>query len=800
MDVRYALRQLARWPGFALAAILTLALGIGATTAIFSVVDAVLLRPLPYPNSDRLVMIRDELSKMGVHYNDVSYETFDAYRKNPSFDAVAAFTEEDRNLIGSGTAERMAVLSATSGFFEMLGARTAMGRAFGSQDWNPEHNDVAILSYSLLTSRFGSDPAIIGKTVRLDGRLYTVIGVMSPTFSFGLSGNGADVWIPLPSMRDPHIWQFRMLARMRPGISLAAAQASIANTAKRVDQTVRPYRGPNGEDGGYRANVFSLRNQLLGDFRTGSLLLLAASALLLLIACVNVANLLLARAAAREKEIAIRRALGASALRLVRQWITEAAVLVTVGGTAGIAVSHWGVLLLKALSPAELPAGTSIGLDSRVLPFTLVTSGIVCLVLSLAPAAATIPGNVSLRGPRRKRHAADWLITAEIAIAIVLLIGCGLLAKSLVRLQRIDPGIRIEHVLTMQIQLSGPRYQEARQRVRFFSELQDRLSKLPGVISASEVDRLPVFTVGVDTRNGNPFSTDEHRWNPNAQTKQMAHTSSVAAGYFGTMGIALLKGRDFSNLDGADAPPVAVINETLARGFFPKGDAIGRHILFGAPSPGNRWMRIIGVISDIRTGALDLLPAPQFYMPQLQTALDQMFVVLRTQGNPSTVGRAALEVARRLDPEQPVFNVNTMEQHVAGTLGQPRFRAMLISFFALMSVFLAAIGIYGVVAHAVTQRTKEMGIRSALGADAVRILTTVFTDGIRPIAAGVLIGIGGSAMLTRFLTSILYDVKPDDPATFTWSVALIGIIGAAACFVPAVRASRLDPLIALRED
>ena len=468
VDVRYAFRQLARWPGFALAAILTLALGIGATTAIFSVVDAVLLRPLPYPNSDRLVMIRDELSKMGVHYNDVSYETFDAYRKNSCFDMAAAFTEDDRNLIGSGTAERVSVLSSTSGLFEMLGVRTAIGRAFGSQDWNPEHNDVAVLSYSLFANRFGSDPGIIGKTVRLDGRLYTVVGVMAPVFSFGLSSKGADVWVPLPSMRDPRVWQFRMLARMRPGISLAAAKASIVDTAKHVDQTVRPYRGPNGEDGGYRANVFSLRNQLLGDFRTGSLLLLAASAFLLLIACVNVANLLLARAAAREKEIAIRRALGASALRLVRQWITEAAALVIVGGTAGIAVSHWGVLLLKALSPAELPAGTSIGLDSRILLFTLVTSGIVCLVLSLAPAAATARGNRSLRGPRRRRHIADWLVTAEVAITIMLLIGCGLLAKSLVRLQRIDPGVRVEHVLTMEIQLSGSRYQKLVKGFVFF--------------------------------------------------------------------------------------------------------------------------------------------------------------------------------------------------------------------------------------------------------------------------------------------------------------------------------------------
>jgi len=517
---------------------------------------------------------------------------------------------------------------------------------------------------------------------------------------------------------------------------------------------------------------------------------------------VNVANLLLARAAAREKETAIRRALGASGMRLVRQWMTEAAVLAAIGGVLGLVITHWGVLLPKLVSPTELPANTSIGIDSRMLLFTCLTSGMVCLALSVAPAIATPRENASLRGPRRRRHMADWLVTAEVAIAVVLLIGWGLLAKSLARLRQIDPGVRIEHLLTMQIQLSGPGYEKARQRIHFFSELQDRLVKLPGVISASEVDRLPVFTVGVDTRYGNPFSTDAHRWNPNAQTRQMAHTVTVGLDYFRTMGITLRKGRDFSRSDVLDAPPVAIVNETLARGFFPNDDAIGRRILFGAPAPGgmDRWMTIVGVISDVRTGALDLPAAPQFYTPEMQEAHDRMFIVLRTEGDPIAMGRTALGIARQLDPEQPVSDVRTMEQHVDGTLGQPRFRAMLISCFALMALFLAAVGIYGVVAHAVTQRTKEIGIRGALGADAMRIVAMVLTDGLRPIAVGGAIGIGGSVMLTRFLASVLYQVKPDDPITFAGSIVLIGTIGIAACLVPAVTASRLDPVIALREE
>ncbi len=424
------------------------------------------------------MIVRDELSKIGVRLERVSFETYEAYKNVRSFDATAAFTEEERNLIDSSSAERVSVLSSTPALFEMLGARTAVGRGFTDRDWNPAHNDVAILSYSLFASRFGANPRTLGRTIRLDGRLYTIVGVMRPNFQFALSSNGADVWIPLPSMRDPRVWQFRMLARMRSGVGIETAQASITAAAKHVEETVRPYRGPNGGDGGYRAAVISLRTQLFGDFRTGSILLITAVGLLLLIACVNVANLLLAGAAAREKETAIRRALGASGIRLLRQWATEAVVLTTIGGAGGLVMSHWGVLLLKAVSPAELPGVTNIGIDTRALLFTLAISGIVCLLLSLAPALVMGQRNASLRGPRRRRRIPNVLVAAEVSIALVLLIGCGLLAASFARLRQIDPGVRVDHLLTMQIQLSGPRYEQARQRIRFFSELKDQLTKL----------------------------------------------------------------------------------------------------------------------------------------------------------------------------------------------------------------------------------------------------------------------------------------------------------------------------------
>ena len=799
-DFWFAARALLKRPGFAMTAIATLALGIGATTAIFSVADFVLLRPLPYPQSGQLVVVRDELSKMGVHYNDVSYETFDGYRKAWCFDATAAFTEEDGTLTGLGSADRVSVLSSTASLPGMLGARTIAGRMFGKQDWNPAHNDVAILSQSFYASRFGSSNSAIGRTIHLDDRLYKVIGVTAPEFKFGISGKSADVWIPLPTLRDPQVWQFRMLARMRPGIDIAQAQAEITQTAKHIEETVRPYRGPHNEDGGYSARVFTLREQVFGEFRSGSLLLTAASALLLLIACVNVANLLLARAATREKETAMRRALGASRARLLQQWMTEASVLAILGGVSGLVVSRWGVLLLERLGPSDMPFASGIGTDGRVLLFTLMTSVLVCLLLSLAPVVASFDGNLSLRGPQRRRSTANWLVTADVSIAIVLLIGCSLLGKSLMALRQIDPGVRVDHLLTMKTQLSGDRYREPRRRVEFFSEAVARLSRLPGVVSVSDVDRLPIYQVGADTRYGNPFSLDGRPWNPGAQTRQMAHTNTVGIGYFRTMGIALINGRDFAASDGIRGSDVAIVNQTLARTFFPKRNAVGQRILFGAPEPGNHWMTIVGVVSDVRNGALDLPAPPQFFMPETQAANNSMVIVLRTGGNPAAMSRAAVGVVRELDPEQPISDVSTMEEHVEQTMGQPRFRTVLTSLFGLMALVLAAVGIFGVVSNSVTQRTKELGIRSALGADSARIAATVLGDGMRPVALGVVLGVGGGAMLSRLLASILYEVKAGDLTTLAFAIVVIGIVAAAACLAPALTAARIDPVIALRQE
>jgi putative ABC transport system permease protein len=782
-----------------LAAVLTLALGIGANTAIFSVADAFLLRPLPYPNSDRLVVVWNELSKIGVRQMALSAADFDAFSANTRiFEKAAAFREEDRNIIHRGTAGRASTISATPGLLEMLAARTATGRLFTGDEWQANRNQVVIISHSLFVRRFAANPAVIGKSILLDDRPYTLVGVLAADFKFSLGATDIDAWTPLRPVDDIRRAQFRMLARLSPGVSIQAAQAYVAATAARLKQTVRPYEGPNGEDGGYRATAISLRHQLMHDFRTGTLILMSAAALVLLIACVNVANLLLARTAAREKEVTIRRALGASRPRLIRQWLTEAALLTLLGGSAGLIGSLWGIEILKALSPAELPGIVPVGINGRALLFTFGISAITCLLFSLAPAFLAAQMTGTLRGPRRRRRVSSLLIAVEAAITLVLLISSGLLLKSFTELKRIDTGVRIGHVLTMQVELSGARYEKPRDRIHFFLELESRLARLPGVVSVGATDRLPVFTAGVDTRSGNPFSIDGSPWNPNASAPQIAHTGSVGLGYFRTLGIPLLAGRAFSNSDTLNSPPVAVINQTLARKFFTTKDPIGTRILLGAPAPGARWLRIVGVIADVRTGALDLPPMPQFYVPDAQQANSRMFLLLRTQADPLAITRAAAGVVAQIDPEQSPDHISTMEEHVNKAVGQPRFRTLLLMFFGGAALFLSAIGIYGVVAHAVVQRTNEIGIRIALGANATHVAVSVLADGLRPVAMGMLLGLAAAAVLTRLLASVLYQVKPSDPEIVSGAGLVLAVVGVLACLNPASRAVRVDPTVALK--
>jgi putative ABC transport system permease protein len=485
--------------------------------------------------------------------------------------------------------------------------------------------------------------------------------------------------------------------------------------------------------------------------------------------------------------------------------MTEAGVLAMLGGVAGVLASYGGVSTLRALSPTDLPAVARIGVDGRALAFTFAISCLVCFLFGLAPALAATRVSWGLRGSRPRRRISSVLVTAEVALALVLLVGAGLLLKSFARLREINPGFHPDHLLTMRIQLSGPRYEDDRRRISYFSEVQERLRSLPGVTAASMVGGLPVARVGADTGGGNPFSIEGRPWNPNGSVRQVAHTTAAGVDYFHTMGIPLLAGRVFSPSDTMDAPQVAVINQTLARGFFPRGDAIGHRILVGAPQPGARWMTIVGIIGDLRTGALDQAPMPQFYWPVAQPDEQGMrssaiSIVLRTANEPLDMAREATGVIRLIDPDQPVYDVTTMEQRVEESVGQPRFQTVLLAFFAVAALFLAAVGIYGVVAHSTAQRTKEIGIRMALGADATRVVASVLIDGLRPVLVGVALGFAGAALLMRVLSSVLYHVTPHDPWTFICAVMVLAAIAAAACVGPARRAALVDPMNALREE
>ena len=785
-DLRYAFRSLRRAPGFAIAAILTLALGIGANTAIFSEVDAVLLRPLPYPAPNRLVIIWDELTKLGVERLGLSADIYHQYAAQNVFEKSASFRTFDRTFTTQENVERLSAIMAEPALFELLDAKPQIGRVFAPEDGV----GVAVISHSLFLREFAADPAIAGKKIQVDDRSYTVIGVLPPQFSFGNGATPIEIWTPI---WHSNMGGLSMLARLKPTVSLEAAQSAIDASVKHLNETVHPHWGPNGEDPGFRASVIPLHDELFGSFLFTTLILLCSVAAVLLIACANVANLLLVRAVAREKETAVRRALGATEGRLIQQWLTEAALLALIGGTLGSIAAVWGVRALTALSPSALPTAA---IDARALLFTLTISILACLFFGLAPGAwRTAPSGV--RVSRHRRRAASLLVTAEVALAVMLLIGAGLLLKSYARLRHVDPGFNPEHVLTMRIQYPPTRPMMKTRLAAFFTELCDRIAAMPGVASAGAVSRLPVAG-GVNGRGGNPFSIEGQRWYPNSPVPQIAHTQIVDPEYFHAMQIPLLQGRYFSPRDTSAAPAVTVVNETLARGFFPKG-AIGHQILLGAPQPDSTWLTIIGVVGDVKTAALSHETMPQFYTPVAQDPPGAMSVVLRTSLDPATIARSVAKVVRTIDPSLPVYDVVTMDDHIAKSIGQPRFETTLLAFFAAAALFLAAIGIFGVVAHSTAQRTHEIGIRMALGADRARVVQTVLRDGLRPVIFGVASGLAGAFFLTRLIKSELFQVADKDPQSFLLAAILLTLVATAACLIPASRATKVDPAIALRE-
>jgi putative ABC transport system permease protein len=800
-DLRYALRGLLRSPGFAIAAVLTLALGIGANTAIFSVADAILFRPLPYPHANRLVMVWNQLTKLELDRLSPVYQSAEAYRSLTNiFDSSAGIYELDRVLTGTAGTERVPGMLVTEQLFPMLDPHPVLGRLFTADEYRANADPAAIISYALFERRYGSDPSIVGQSIAVDGRSYRVVGVLSPDFEFNIRAGGIDLWTP--KLDTPQAWgnSTRMIARLAPGVTLAQAQSALDAAARHVDETYHPYRGPHGEDAGYRVKVVSFRDQFLGNFRTVTIILLCAVAAVLLIACANLANLLLVRAVSREKETTVRRALGASEGRLFAQWITESAVLSLLGAAVGSAAAIWGVKLMLRLSPAALPGIAKISVDLRALAFTLVISCVVCLLFGLAPALASRRMIWGARGTtRHSRQAASALIVIEVAFALLLMISSGLLFKSFLRLTSVSPGFNPVHLLTMQVQFPTTRPVNNIRSRAFYSELRDKLSGLPGVVSAT-IGGLPLRGGVMNIHGGDPFALRGRDYGSDGS--QFANLNVIGLDYFRTFQIPLRAGRAFLDSDGPDAPRVAIVNEALARRFFPRG-AVGQEI--GLPHPCRDlscdfdWATIVGVVGDVKTIALDQPSLPMLYMAHAQNPFPGAGVIIRTVGDPNSVAHDAAAVVHSMDPEMPVFDVHTMDERVQQSVGQPRFQAVVVGFFAIAALFLAAVGIFGVVAHSTAQRTQEIGIRMALGADGPRVVQAVLVDGLRPVLFGVLLGLGGALALSRVFSSLLFDVRATDPSTFLLSALVLTIVAIAACLGPARRATRVDPMVALRE-
>jgi putative ABC transport system permease protein len=802
-NIQYSARSLSRSPSFTLAAVLTLALGIGANTAVFSVVDAVVLRPLPYRDAGRLVIVWDQLLKLGLDQFPVTFANYADYRReNRVFEDVAAFNYSDVNLEGSADAvpERLQAMAVSANLFPLLGVSPAIGPAFGPDQNEPGRGDAVILSDGLWRRHFAADPGIVGQSIRFDGQSLHVQAVMSPGFAFTIEGAGApDIWIPLTFPHNPPRSEgfLRLIARLKAGTSVQQAQANLTTIAAGVEAQYHPYTGPHGEDAGYQVSLVTLRDQLFDRFRAGVLILAGAVVFVLLLACANVANLLLARGTRRRRELAIRAALGASRRQLIAELSAESLLLSLAGASLGVLLANWGVAALPALS--GIPEHVRIAIDLRVLSFTLLLSLATGLLFGLTPAVHSARAELDLTGGRtvlgeERNRLRSGLIAAEVALSVVLLIGAGLLLKSLAHLRGVEPGFDPRNLLTMQVTLPSVRYSEPRSRIAFFGQLADRLQQIAGVQSAALVSQLPLAG---GERGGNPFSIEGRPYDSSGRVPQVATRYRMSPDYFRTMRIPLLAGRLLDQRDGPDAPPVAVINQTMARGFFATSNPIGQHIMMGAPRPGVPWLTIVGVVPDVRGASLRAEALPQIYTPFAQDPSGSMFAVLRASTDTMSLALAARRQISAVDRGQAASDVRTMEERLSGSIQRDRFETLLLGIFALAALSLAVIGIYGVLDHSVSQRVPEIGLRIALGAQPADVLRLIVSEGMRPALLGLVLGLAATLPLARVLRSLLFQVASADPVTFLAVPILFGFIALAACVIPARFAMRLDPARAL---
>jgi putative ABC transport system permease protein len=800
-DLRYAFHGLRRDPGFAIVTVLTLALGIGANTAIFSVVNAVLLTPLPYLEPDRLVMAWE--SENDGSPTLVSPGNFvDWTEQSETCSHIAALRGWDANLSGVDEPERVRGAMVTSELFNALGVAPLAGRTFLPEEDQPGSNRVVVLSYGLFERRFAADPQIVGASVVINGVKRTVIGVMPSQFKLPLVTNHkapeqTEIWTPWGMdanyRRRRDLGQLHVIARLNPNVTVDQARAEFTSISERANTEPASGRRIN-------AQLMQLHRNLVGDVRSALLVLLGAVGFVLLIACSNVANLLLGRAATRQREMAIRAALGASRRRIVQQLLTESVLLAMLGGLLGLLLALWSTDALVALSPADLPRLEEIGVDLKVLGFAFVTALVTGIAFGLAPAwqssktdlnKALSEGGRSLTSGSGRRRLRSTLIVSQLALALLLLVGAGLMIKSFVRLSGVDAGFDAQNVLTMALSLPGARYPESEQQTAFFKQVTTQAESLPGVQSAGVISAIPL----TGWQNTTSFAIEGR--NELSETEEL-HAASP--GYFRAMGIPLMRGRVFNEQDHAKAERVVIVSEGMVRRYWPDEDPIGKHIRLGGDSR-EPWRTIVGIVGDIKQSGLDSESTREYYISYLQDTWGMtwdMTLVVRTEDNPVSYISAIRNQVKAVDKDLPVYDVRTMEQLRERSAAPHRFQMLLLGSFAAAALLLATVGLYGVMSYAVTQRTNEIGIRMALGAGKRDILRMVLGDGLKLAVIGVAIGLAGSLALTRTLTSLLYEVSAIDPLTLVATPLLLAGVALGACFIPARRAARVDPMVALR--
>ncbi len=815
-DMRIAIRMMLKNPGFSLVVVLTLALGIGANTAIFSVVNAVLLRPLAYKDSAALVNVWGKLENQGIPRLEASEpEYWDLRARKQSFSEIGAYSlGNGANLTSSDSPPtQVSAPAATATLFHILGVQTELGRTFTEDEDQPGHEHEALLSFALWKSLFGGDPQIVGKIMQLDGQAYAIVGVLRKDFSLG---GKQDLWVPLgldrmkPQDRGSHY--LTVMARLKPGVTLAQVSAEMDRFATQLER-----ENPNnyGASSGWGMFVVPLKEQMVGRIRPALLVLLGAVAFVLLIACVNVANLLLTRASAREKELSIRAAMGAGRARIMRQFLTESLVLAAVGGALGLFLAYWGVYALRLLVPQNFPRMDEVSVDPLVLLFALGISLLTGLLFGLAPAWQV--GRTNLHGTLKEtgqstsaasgtRRLRRILVVSEMALAVLLLVGAGLLIRSFQHLLEVNPGFQPQHLLSMRLSPPTKAYPDGAPLQAFYQQVLNRVRTIPGVQSAGAVSELPLSD---SYSSGSTFFeqtsvADLPRYAPmNNLPYSEIDYRTVVPGYFQAMQIPLVRGRLLTDADTSDALRIAVVDRDFANRFWPNEDPIGKRIAVQAVPKSNplipQWCTVVGVVGHVKHYGPDVEGREQAYFPLAQLSFARtMYLAVRTKLEPAGVTNAIRQQVSAVDKDMPIYEVSTMDQLLSNSVVQPRINLTLFVAFASIALVLAAVGIYGVMAYTVSQRTHEIGIRMALGAQREDVLKQVLREGAQLAALGLALGLVGSLAAARLIATLLFGIKPTDPLTFAAVAVVLASVALAACYIPAVRATRVDPLSALR--